>query len=437
MMKTAAALLLACGSAAASELIEKVHEQGTGLCDPQVKQYTGYHKLDTGDKHYFYWAFESRHVPATDPFVLWMTGGPGCSSELALFEENGPCKVNNDSSGTTPNPYGWNNNATLLYVDQPTGTGFSYGWARDTSSQIGVANDMYDFLQLFFKQHPEYQARKFFVYGESYGGHFVPAVTHKILLENENLKAGNVKINLHGTSIGNGLVDPLHQYSHYPDMAASDNGHTPALGKAEVDLMRAAVPSCLAGIKACYDGIPVSCFAALEECNLALIIPYSLSGRNTYDMRKKCTHPPLCYDFSHVKTYMNLPAVQKQLGVDRHWTPCDKTVTLPMEGDWMHNYEIDLPAQLAAGIRVQIYAGDQDYICNWLGNKAWSLAMPWPGQSGFNASADKPWMLDGAEAAKIRSYQNFSFVQVHNAGHMVPMDQPKFALEMLNRFIHQ
>ena len=102
----------------------------TGLCD-NVTSSAGYFKLTTGDKNYFYWYFESRSAPATDPLVLWLTGGPGCSSEVALFGENGPCKVSADGQTTTRNEFAWNSRANLLYVDQPTGTGFSYGTGYD------------------------------------------------------------------------------------------------------------------------------------------------------------------------------------------------------------------------------------------------------------------------------------------------------------------
>ena len=71
--------------------------------------------------------FESRRTPSTDPILLWLTGGPECSSELALFTENGPCKVNSEGTDTTNNPYSWNTQANLLYIDQPPGTGFSTG----------------------------------------------------------------------------------------------------------------------------------------------------------------------------------------------------------------------------------------------------------------------------------------------------------------------
>ena len=62
----------------------------------------------------------------TAPVTLWMTGGPGCSSEVALFGENGPCTVNEGGNATIRNPYSWNGKSNLLYIDQPTGTGFSY-----------------------------------------------------------------------------------------------------------------------------------------------------------------------------------------------------------------------------------------------------------------------------------------------------------------------
>lgn len=88
----------------------------SSICD-DVQQYSGYYKLTTGGvftKNYFYWFFESRGSPATDPVVLWMTGGPGCSSEVALFGENGPCSVNAGGNDTITNPYSWNTNANIL-----------------------------------------------------------------------------------------------------------------------------------------------------------------------------------------------------------------------------------------------------------------------------------------------------------------------------------
>ena len=72
----------------------------------------------------FYWLFKSQSNPATDPVVLWLTGGPGCASEVALFFENGPYSINDDMT-LKANAQTWNKISNLLYVDQPVGTGFS------------------------------------------------------------------------------------------------------------------------------------------------------------------------------------------------------------------------------------------------------------------------------------------------------------------------
>ena len=85
----------------------------------------------------------------------------GCSSEVALFGENGPCKVSADGSSTSRNEYSWNSKANVLYIDQPAGTGFSYGAGMDHNEQ-GVATDMYDFLQQFLKSHTKYKDLPFF-----------------------------------------------------------------------------------------------------------------------------------------------------------------------------------------------------------------------------------------------------------------------------------
>lgn len=102
---------------------------------------TGSYDLTKQDTHrhhtqtqLFYWLFESRGDPATDPLLLWLSGGPGCSSMLALFVENGPYRIVERGSGGGAaaadssrllrlNPHSWNSNATVIYLDQPAGTG--------------------------------------------------------------------------------------------------------------------------------------------------------------------------------------------------------------------------------------------------------------------------------------------------------------------------
>merc|ERR1712100_223236 len=175
--------------------------------------------------------------------------------------------------------------------------------------------------------------------------------------------------------------------------------------------MSAMVPACILGIKGCNKGVSpdpqtggilnaTACLAAYDACNLMSEIPYELTGKNPYDMRIPCEHGRLCYDFGMITTYLNSAAVQKQLVVTKKWGSCNMEVNLLFvsAGDWMINYQNLIPDMLADGIKVLIYAGDVDYICNWLGNKHWTLAMEWPHKADFNKAEDKPYTLPGANA---------------------------------------
>lgn len=109
----------------------------------------------TKDSDIFYWWFESRNDTKNDPLVLWLTGGPGCASEIALFYENGPYHFMDDKKTLYSNDYSWNSNANLLYVDQPVGTGFSKGSvvSLDTNEEE-IAENMATFMISFLEKYP-------------------------------------------------------------------------------------------------------------------------------------------------------------------------------------------------------------------------------------------------------------------------------------------
>jgi carboxypeptidase C (cathepsin A) len=97
-----------------------------GICEttPGVNSYSGYIDL-APDVHAFFWFFESRSKPATDPITLWLNGGPGSDSLIGLFEELGPCHVSKELK-TYLNPYSFSNVSNMLFLSQPIGVGFSY-----------------------------------------------------------------------------------------------------------------------------------------------------------------------------------------------------------------------------------------------------------------------------------------------------------------------
>jgi len=415
------------------------------LCDPDVQQYSGHINFSGsgGEKSYFFWLLESRSNPVTDPLVVWLSGGPGCSSQLALFAENGPCTVNEDGSDTIPNPYSWTNKANVIWVDQPAGTGFSSG-VYDYGEN-GVQIDFYAFLQEFYKHLPQYKNNSLYITGESYAGHYVPAISHHIWEMNKEA-AEDAKIPLKGLAIGNGLTNTEIQYTAYPDMAL-DGGKSEGGSLKEgvitnqyvQAIMRAAVPPCTLLIQECNAGNIVSiegCVGAYITCNYGEQIPYQLTGYNPYDMRIKCAVPPLCYDFSNIDTYLNRDDIKETLGATKRWSDCNMVVNKLFMADFMKSFHHVIPDMLHDGLEVLLYAGDVDYICNWLGNKKWAKALEWDGKDEFNLAEDKPWYLTtGENMGRIRSHNNFKFLQVYDAGHMVPMDQPQAAVEMLNSWL--
>ncbi|ORX68190.1 hypothetical protein DL89DRAFT_27863 [Linderina pennispora] len=143
------------------------------LCDPSVQQSSGYISVSSRTKHLFYWFFESRTPSHSNtPVILWLNGGPGCSSMTGLLTGIGPCRVTSDGHSTTWNPFGWNKDAHLLFLDQPANSGYSYG--ANVTSTWDAASDVAEFLQTFYQKFPQYRG-PLHVMGESYAAHYVPA----------------------------------------------------------------------------------------------------------------------------------------------------------------------------------------------------------------------------------------------------------------------
>ncbi|KAE9379291.1 hypothetical protein N431DRAFT_434295 [Stipitochalara longipes BDJ] len=399
----------------------------------KVKQYSGYLDDEENDKHLFYWFFESRNDPKNDPVILWLNGGPGCSSLTGLFLELGPSSIDSKLK-LHDNPYSWNANASVIFLDQPVNVGYSYS-GSSVSNTIAAGKDVYALLTLFFKQFPEYAKQDFHIAGESYAGHYIPVFTSEILSHKKR------NINLKSVLIGNGLTDGYTQYEHYRPMACGKGGYPAVLDEGECQAMDNALPRCQSLIQNCYDSESVwSCVPASIYCNNAFIGPYQRTGQNVYDIRGKCEDSSnLCYSaLGYISEYLNKKEVQQELGAEvSSYDSCNFDINrnFLFQGDWMQPFHRLVPGILEQ-IPVLIYAGDADFICNWLGNQAWTEALEWPGQKDFNKASIKDIKLDnGDKYGKIKSSGNFTFLQIFGAGHMVPMDQPEASLDFLNRWV--
>lgn len=420
----------------------------TGICDANVEQLSGYFKVKSGvDKNYFFWFFESRSkTAATDPVVIWLTGGPGCSSQLALMTENGPCTPTADGQSTVNNPYSWNNNANIMWIDQPADVGYSYSSASKEDmdhNEQEVSDDMYNFLQAFFTAHGKYLPNEFYVFGESYGGHYVPAISRGIY--DGNAKKDGLHINLAGFGVGNGLTDPVIQYQYYAEMAMNNTYGIKCVSEDTYSDMLTHIPTCKKMAEACQKDTS-KCTAADDYCNMKETSPFYATGLNPYDIRVPCGANSLCYNMTSTETFLNLQSTRDALHVMpevKQWVECNNVVNAGFQGDWMRDYASIIAPMLEDNVRALIYAGDVDFICNWMGNKAWTKALEWSGQSSFDAAEDADWTYgaNAVKGGKVRSAAaktgtgSLTFLQVFEAGHMVPMDQPEAALSLFNGFI--
>ena len=457
-----------------------------GFCDPDSPlSLSGYmdvtgSQFDTEhDKHYFFWFFEAREAinpfeprsssktSSSTPLIVWLTGGPGCSSTLALLTENGPCSVENPDEmmnnhekqkqykksalHTVPNPYSWNTHAHILYLDQPAGVGFSYGTINDRNEEM-IAEDAYYFLQAFLKTYPEYQQNPLFIVGESYGGHYAPAIGERVVQGNAQSLENTVRLNLHGVGVGNGLTDPGVQYDYYADMAYHNSHNIRTVNKATYESMKDAQKTCVSMINECNRSgkttMDFKCQAANAYCNTKVTAPYYNTGLNPYDIRKECGDHPLCYDFSHVELFLNQEETREALHVnnkkqkDSSWETCNNKVHGKFQADFVRDYSSDVKVLLDNDVRVLIYAGDVDFICNYLGNRAWTLALDWQYANEFRAAGDVDWnngsgLIRTSGPYTANGGSLLTFLQVYDAGHMVPTDQPEVALDLINQFLFE
>lgn len=398
-----------------------------------VDQYLGYFDVRDVDKHFFYWFFESRNDPENDPIILWLNGGPGCASDGGLFFELGPSFIDHQLKPVY-NPYSWNSNASIIFLDQPVGVGYSYAGEENVDSSPKAAHDVYIFLELFFQRFPKFLNNKFHLLGESYAGHYVPRIAAEIIRHPER------SFELSSVLVGNGAVY-LHYQKHYDKKMICGEGGLNLLSPENCTQMETYLNKCLTFQQLCgFHSNVLTCVPASYYCDLAYG-PLEDLNLNRYDLRKPCDKENrLCYkDINDVSDFMNLDYVKEAVGVPKNleFEFCKQEVGQRFRD--AHDGQIPFQKYIAEvldyGVPVLHYAGDQDFVCHWLGYNAVSNTIKYKNQEAFSNTDFKPWFSNGKEAGLVRGYDNFTFLRVFDAGHMVPHDQPEIALDMLNTWL--
>lgn len=440
------------------------------------KVWSGYITVDAAhNRRIFYIFVESFRDPATDPLSLWLTGGPGCSGLIAAFAEHGPWRMNftADGNGLEYNEYAWSQVANMIYIESPAGVGFSS--SNDTADyitgDIRTANDSYAFLQGFYKEFPQFASNDFWVTGESYGGHYVPELVHRILEGNKAANTtGDKVVPLKGWMAGNPWTDPeteawgvvqnwwdraiigrptwraINEFCTYKEITFWIINNVTAgvmRTKAQREAQWTEAQKIMKRDKMFAGWSSQKCFEALGNASLVQFGDVDIEGVYL-DMCvpgvKQIPDQPNPCALAQLSTYLNRRDVQEAFHVEGvipngKWEACSVLVnTHYSAADTKHSVLPIYQAAIAASdLHILVYSGDNDAIVPYTGTRMWLEKLDMPIKTG-----NHEWYVNtnGKQVGGWATvYDRLTFTTVRGAGHMVPLMKPHRALHMFETFL--
>ncbi|OON82724.1 S10 family serine carboxypeptidase-like protein [Streptomyces tsukubensis] len=413
----------------------------------KVRSYAGHvhvegTKHEKNKNHLFYWFFESQtcspEIPVEKqqdlitetPLVIWLNGGPGASSLLGLFLENGPLSIADDAAGTVSvTSTTWNQEAHVVYWDQPIGTGYSYSDepAEYVQDEATLSHMFWQGLQEFFRLHPEYVRCPLYVCGESYAGKYVPAIALEIDKQN-GTDSGGQQLNLKGIAVGNGWIKPELSLRILIDYAYT----TGFLGISQQESLEKSYTEFQ---KALLNG-------EMEKANRlgkALVDRTVAYGGNfdVYDVRRWDDLP-----MGALSTYLNNEDVKTSLHVPAKvtWQNADDTgpVTEALVDDNMADASELYTKLVEKNYKALLYTGNFDTACGYRSTEEIldDLMKQRNQQAEWRGAPRLIWtQAQGQPKGFVRNVGNLTQVAVPDSGHQVPAFQPEICREMLYNWL--
>ncbi|KAF7137829.1 hypothetical protein RHSIM_Rhsim07G0231200 [Rhododendron simsii] len=389
-------------------------------------QYAGYVTVDpAAGRALFYYFVESPKNSDTNPLVLWLNGGPGCSSlGYGAMEELGPFRVNSDGKTLFRNEYAWNDVANVIFLESPAGVGFSYSNTSSDYTTVGdnrTAEDSYTFLVNWLERFPQYKSRDFYIAGESYAGHYVPQLAYTILSKNKI--TNQTVINLKGIAIGNAWIDDNTSnqgiYDYYWTHALnSDETHAAITKNCDFvtgNLTRQCIQYLDQGDEEVGDIDIYNIYYPLCDPSAPKRPP--VGSVNDFDP---------CSD-NYVASYLNLPEVQKALHtINTTWSACSHV-------GWTDSPSTILPTikqLIDSGLRLWVYSGDIDGRVPITSSRYSINTFKLPVETAW-----RPWYSNEEVGGYVVGYKGLVLTTVRGAGHTVPSYQPERALNMISSFL--
>ncbi|KAF7563432.1 hypothetical protein G7046_g666 [Stylonectria norvegica] len=411
-----------------------------------IKMHAGH--IEINEEHHgniFFWHFQNQHIANKQRTVIWLNGGPGCSSEDGAMMEIGPYRVKGENELVLNNG-SWHEFANLLFVDNPVGTGFSFVDTDSFISELDVmAEQFIAFLEKFFELFPHYNRDDLYLAGESYAGQHIPYISKAILARNK--KNPKDAWNLKGLLIGNGWISPNSQYEAYLTFA-TEKGLVKKGSTDEKQLQDL--------LKICNKILSTNPgHVDYPECEDILSTMLRLikkgDGKNAcinmYDVRLKDEYPSCGMnwppDLEFVTPYLRRDEVVRALHVSPQkstgWAECNGAVSSHFTTK-NSRPSIDLLPDILKEVPILLFSGAEDLICNHVGTEDLISKMEWNGGKGFEATPGnwaprRNWTFEGEDAGFWQEARNLTYVLFHDSSHMVPFDYPRRTRDMLDRFM--
>ncbi|XP_061421857.1 lysosomal protective protein-like [Lethenteron reissneri] len=435
---------------------------------PAFRHYSGY--LDaSGTKRLHYWFVESQSNPSKDPLVLWLNGGPGCSSMEGLLAEHGPYLVQPDGVSLLYNPYAWNKISSVLYLEAPAGVGFSYSADKNyTTGDDQVSMDNYLALKSFFAKFPEWSKHDLYLTGESYAGFYLPTLAVRVMED--------PSINLKGMAVGNGLSsfeindNSIVYFAYYHGLIGEDlwvNLQQHCCSEGKCNFFSPGDPQCsklVEKVSVVVGGIGLNIYNLYAPCAGGVPPPAARTTEwalpwyhrflfsqhkfqhlhveaalwKLHSQRGPVRLDPPCVNSSNMAAYLNDDYVRRALHIPSgvpSWEICSAEVGSRYQSTYTSMKDHYLKLLGALKYRILLYNGDVDMACNFLGEEWFVESL----QQKVTVER-RPWLFeDGSSqiAGFVKEFSNLAFLTVKGAGHMVPTDNPRAAYTMFSHFIQK
>ncbi|CAG7827535.1 unnamed protein product, partial [Allacma fusca] len=365
-----------------------------------------------------------QEIPEKAPLILWINDVPGFSSVQAIFRETGPFKVDGSNAVSERNT-SWTKSHSMLYIDSPVGTGFSFSDTEDAfANNSGEEGDeIYEALHQFFTLFKEFQEREFYLAGENYAASFIPYIVRRIETENDK---GELKINVKGFIIGSPFIDVQQLYKA---QALYDFGLIDLDQKKIFDeTMDKAINLIMNGQAKEGTQLVVSTYIGPDS------LLTKFTGFKDYDSVLISKPTP---EMQWFQNFIDSKEVHKYLHVGVHkYIDKNYSVLDRFAKEITSSHGQIIQEMLNKQYRILFYASQfniffpQNDITKLVNN------LKWNGADKFSKASRKIWKVNDDVAGYIKMADNFVYAIVRNAGNYAIQDQPAWVLDLVEKFLY-